>query len=296
MADVIFLGTGGSTPTKDRALPSVALQHNGEILLFDCGEGTQRQFMRYSLSVSKVNYIFISHIHGDHVIGVAGLIRTLALNGRAKPLYIFVPSGEENAVKALATFDRAFIHYPIIIKAIKNGPILKGKNFTVDAFPLNHSVKTHGFLFKQADKHHFIKEKCDRLGIKGTMFSDLQKRGRIAINGKTINLKDVTLPERGIRIVYVTDTRPAKSAVKAASHADLLIHESTYEETFKKLAIQRKHSTAKEAATVAKRAKAKKLVLFHMSARYRETDKILNEARKVFRNTAVACDGMRVSI
>jgi ribonuclease Z len=296
MINVVFLGTGGSTPTKDRSLPSVAIQYEGETLLFDCGEGTQRQFINYSFGISKVNSIFISHIHGDHVIGVAGLIRTLALNGRAKPLYIFVPKGEENSINALATFDRAFIHYPIIIKPIKSGTILKGKGFRISAFQINHSVKTYGFVFKENDKLHFIKEKCTKLGIKGTMFSELEKRGFIKIKGKIIKLTDVTTKEEGKKVVYVTDTRPTSSTVKASLNANLLIHEATYEETFKKFAIQRKHSTAKEAATIAKNAHVKSLILFHMSARYKETDKIIKEAKKVFKNTRIAYDGMKVSL
>ncbi len=296
MIDITFLGTSGSAPAKNRFLPSVALRYEGEILLFDCGEGTQMQFINYSLNINKVTAIFITHMHGDHVIGVAGLVRTIALNNRTKPLYIFVPAGEEKNLSALLTFDRASIGYPILVKPVKAGTIYHGKGFSVRAFRLNHLVSTYGFVFREDSKLHFDRKKCAALGIRGEMFSKLEKTGSISANGKKVKLAEVSTRQPGKTVVYATDTRPTASTVRAAGRADLLIHESTYTEQFKEFAVKRKHSTAAEAAAIAKKANAKRLILFHMSVRYKDDVLILNEAKKIFRGVQVAYDGMKVSI
>ncbi|MGC8648474.1 MAG: MBL fold metallo-hydrolase, partial [Candidatus Micrarchaeia archaeon] len=140
MINVKFLGTSGSVPTKSRNLPSVAITCEGKTLLFDCGEGAQRQAMRYGVNLSNVSAIFITHMHVDHVLGVAGLIRTLALNRRSEPLYIFLPKDGENGIRALLNFDKALISYPIIVKQAKAGTIFESKDFSVKAIRLNHTV------------------------------------------------------------------------------------------------------------------------------------------------------------
>lgn len=296
---IVFLGTSGSTPTKQRNLPSVALEYNGEILLFDCGEGTQRQVMQNSLNISKINKIFISHMHGDHVIGVAGLIRTFALNNREKPLYIFVPEGEEKKINALLTFDKIKFDYPIIVKEAKTGVIDKNKDYIIKAFRLKHSVPTCGFIFKELNRLRFYKNKCMSYGIKGTMFAELKEKGFININkniknknkGKRINLKDVTYEVKGKTIVYATDTRPFINTITAAKNADLLIHEATYANDNENLAKERMHSTALEAALIAKKANCKKLALLHISSRYHSIDTMKKEAKKIFKNTIIPNDG-----
>ncbi len=293
---VTFLGTSGSIPTKERNLPSVAVEYDGSAYLFDCGEGTQRQLSIYQISPARIKAIFITHMHGDHVIGVAGLVRTLALNKRTDPLYIFVPRGEEKKVLPLLTFDKALIGYQIVIKGARPGTIMWGKGFTVGAFTLRHSVPTCGYYFKENDRHRFMKEKCKKLGIKGTMYSEIQSNGSIKVGKKTIKLKDVATKENGRKIVYAADTRPTKSAELASKGADLLIHEATYTEEFKDLAKTRLHSTASEASLVAKRANAKRLIIFHISARFSKADEPLKEARKIFKNTEAAYDGMQVTL
>ena len=274
----------------------MALEYGGDLLLFDCGEGTQRQVIRYSISLSKTKAIFLSHIHGDHTIGIAGVIRTLALNRRTAPLQIFVPKGEEEAISALLTFDRALIGYKITINTIRAGLIYKGKGFTISAVRLAHTVGTYGFVFKEDDKLHFIKERSKQAGLKGVMFSTLLKNGTMKVNGKRINLKDMTTKEEGKKVVYAVDTRPSKEIIAASKGADLLIYEATYADTEKKLATERKHSTATEAAEVAERAGAKKLMLTHISTRYRNPSILLKEARKKFQNTELAKDGLAVQL
>ena len=296
MIKVTFLGTSGSAPTKERNLPGVAMEYNGEVFLFDCGEGTQRQAIIYGVNLVRTKAVFISHIHGDHSIGVAGLVRTLALGRRPRPLQIYVPRGEERSIAPLIGFDRAVLGYEIQILPIKTGLIYRGKGFTVTAFRLTHSVNAHGFAFKEDDKVHFIKDKARKLGLKGAMFSQLQKAGRITIKGKTITLGSITTKEAGKKIVYATDTRPSKEIVNASRNADLLIYEATYANSEKDLAVERKHSTAQEAAELARRAHASRLVLTHISARYRNTQVLLKEAKSKFQNADIARDGLVVSV
>ncbi|MGB9732613.1 MAG: ribonuclease Z [Candidatus Micrarchaeia archaeon] len=296
MLKVVVLGTSGSTPTKSRSMPSVAIIREGDVYLFDCGEGTQMRMMQNNINISKIKSIFISHTHGDHVIGIAGLVRTLALNNREEPLFIYVPAGFEKVIGNLITFDKAIIKYPIIIKGVSSGKVYVDKEIEVRAFPLNHTIKCYGYSFSERRKRRFIKEKCDALGIKGRDYSILSKRGFIIKNGKRIGIREVTYIQEGRKIVYATDTRPCATTVRASRNADLLIHEATFTEKEKGLARERKHSTAKEAAIVAMKAHAKLLVLTHLSARYRNTLPIKKEAGKLFENVVVARDGYSFEI
>jgi ribonuclease Z len=296
MIKVTFLGTSGSAPTKERNLPSVALEYEGNLFLFDCGEGTQRQVLKYSINLSRTKAIFLSHIHGDHSIGIAGVIRTLALNRRTAPLQIFVPKGEEQAIRALLEFDRVMLSYRIDVKPIKTGIIYEGSGFKVSAFRLEHSISAYGFVFKEDDKLHFIKEKAQQAGLKGAMFSKLTKSGSMTIDGTKVRLKDITTSEPGKKVVYATDTRPTKEIIAASRNADLLIYESTYADAEDRLAVERKHSTAKDGALVAKKSKAKRLILTHISARYKNPSILLKEARREFEGAELAKDGLAVSI
>lgn len=294
---VIFLGTSGSTPTRERNLPAVAVEHEGEVFLFDCGEGTQRQMIRYSVNISRVKAIFITHVHGDHVIGVAGLVRTLGLNKRTTPLSIFVPAGQEDAVRDLLGAKYCeMIKYPIKVIPITGGVIWKGDDYTVSAFQVEHTIRCYGFVFAENDKAHFIKQKTNALGIEGKMFSELSKKGHMTIGGKSVTLASVTTKEKGRKIVYATDTKPSKITQKAAVKANLLIHEATYTEKYKELATERGHATALQVAKLAKAAKVNMLALTHISARYKDPKELLDEAKSVFKNSRVAYDGMAVEL
>ncbi|MHB1830469.1 MAG: ribonuclease Z [Candidatus Micrarchaeaceae archaeon] len=288
---ITMLGTSGSSPTKVRAMPSVALSYNGDILLLDCGEGTQMQMLRYGINSSRIKAIFISHAHGDHVIGLAGLVRTMAMNRRQTQLDIFVPAGSEKIINTLISFDRALITYKIAVHGARPGTLYKGRGFSVTAFALNHSVPSCGYAFKEDDRVRFIEDKCKKLGVRGEMHSVIQRLGRLRIGKKVIKLGQVTSKQPGKKVVYASDTRPTMSAAKAAKDADVLIHESSYSLSEAKLAKERKHSTSAEAAAVAKKAGAKLLVLTHISARYNNADAMENEAMAVFKNSKVAKDG-----
>ncbi len=291
MIKIVTLGTAGSTPTKARGLPSIAIVHDGDVYLFDCGEGTQMQMMRFGLNISKVKAIFVSHIHGDHVIGIAGLLRTMALNNRKDGIDIYVPQGAKRPIQSLIFFDKAIIRFPIAIKEIKAGNVYKKEDFEISAFKVEHSVLAYGYLFRERDRLRFIKDRCRAAGLKNTMFSELAKKGSLRIGKKDVRLKDVTYMQKGASVAYATDTRPSVSTVNAAMNCDILIHEANFMESEAQKAMDRKHSTAKEAAGVAKKAKVKKLILTHISARYRNTKEMLKEARSVFANTEIAQDG-----
>lgn len=296
MIKVTMLGTSGSTPTKERSLPGVLLAYDGSSYLFDCGEGTQMQMMKFGANISKIKCIFLTHLHADHVIGIAGLIRTLALNNREEELSIFIPKGYESRLKDLIVFDKAMIRYKITIKGVRSGEIYKGKNFSVSAFKLDHTITTFGYVFKEEDKFRFLTDKCKALGIKNQMFADITKNRKTTVNGKLITLKQVTRTVKGKKIIYASDTRPCSSTIAAAKNADLLIHESNYASAQENLAKERKHSTSQEAAKIAKKAKAKKLVLTHISARYRDTTQLLKDAKAEFKNSVVAFDGYTIDI
>lgn len=294
--EVIMLGTSGSTPTKERNLPSMAIRYDGKIFLFDCGEGTQRQMFRYHLNISKIAGIFITHIHGDHIIGIAGLVRTLALYNRSEPLSIYIPEGYQKRVEMLLNFDKVTIGYPIRVVGIKSGNIFKDRTISIKAFKLKHSVLSYGYIFKENDRYNFIKAKAIAAGIEGVMFSSITKKKKLKIKGTIVKIEDITKEVIGKKIVYATDTRPSAYTIRAASSADLLIHDATYEENESQLAKMRMHSTAREAAIIAKKSSVKRLILTHISARYKNTELHIEESKKVFKNTDIAVDGMRLII
>ncbi len=294
MIKLVFLGTAGAIPTKTRSLPSIAVEYNGKIYLFDCGEGTQRQFLKYNLNLSKVSCIFLSHIHADHIMGIPGLVRTLSINKRTEPLYIYVHMSDKDKIKSLINFDGLLLNYEVIIKPIRTGTIIKNKDIEIDAFKLNHSVITYGYIFKELDKVRFIKNKAFAAGIKGKMFQELLKKKSLKIYNKEIKLKDISYIKKGKKIAYATDTRPCKITEKKAANADILIHEATYADSLKTFAKQRKHSTTVEAANIANNAHVKMLILFHISARYKNTSKLLDETKAIFKNAEIAKDGLKI--
>lgn len=292
---IVFLGTAASTPTKERGLSSVALKFKGEWLLFDCPEGTQRQMMTCGVSYLKIRSIFISHLHADHVLGLAGLIATMSTHQRDYPLNIFGPKGIKKSVEMMIRSTVMNTAFELQFHELKKGIALEEKDFFVRSFPLNHEIECFGFSFKQEDKlGEFSRKKALDLGIpEGPLWGKLQNGETIEVKGKKFFPKDVLdtqKAETGTKISVVFDTRPAKSYFNEIKESDVLIHEATFSHEMLTRAIKTKHSTAQEAGKVAAETACKKLVLTHISARHKEEQKLENEARKEFGDVTVAKD------
>ncbi len=287
MFEVMALGTSAATPSVERGLPSFAIRRNGDIFLLDCGEGTQRQLMRFGLSYMKVKAIFLTHLHLDHWLGALGLVETMRLNNRAEKLTVYGPKGisaffaPKPFLEITEADDRLFVDFG---------------DFSVAAFPARHSREALGFVFEEKARRRFYEEKAKALGIRGPMFSEISRKGSLKVGAKTIRLRDVTYEQKGKKLAYTGDTLPCAQTAKAAKGADLLIHEATFAEDKKEEAKEAQHSTAAQAAAIAKKAGVKMLLLTHISGRYRDTSLMLSEARKAFPNTRIAEDGMKIEV
>ncbi len=288
MFEITFLGTSCAVPTVQRGLSAIAVRKEGDVFLLDCGEGTQRQMMRFGVSYMRVKAIFITHLHLDHFLGAFGMIETMALNGRMEKLTIYGPPGSK------ATFGRPKEFVEVL--EIDGRFSVDFGGFSVSAFPVKHSRDSFGFSFEEKEKRRFYEEKAKSLGLKGPMFSEIMANGKLKVGKKTIKLADVTYASPGKKIAYTGDTLPCAETFRAAKNADLLIHEATFADEKKGEAAEAKHSTASQAADIAKKAGVKKLLLTHLSGRYKDTKILLEEAKAIFENTLVAEDGMRLEV
>jgi ribonuclease Z len=300
MLSVTFLGTSASIPTIDRNVASLAVQREGETLLFDCGEGTQRQMMRYGVGFS-FREIFFTHYHADHLLGLTGLLRTMGLQDRSAPLTLYGPRGADKVLGAAITLGIERNKFPVEIVEVKAGDRLGRSQYDIVAFETEHRADTLGYaLVEHSRLGRFNPDRARELGIpEGPLWGRLHKGERIALpDGRTIEPADlVGAPREGRRLVYTGDTRPYLAVIEASKGADLLIHEATFGGEEEERARETGHSTAAEAARVALDAGARKLVLTHISSRYhRDASELLAEAKAVFPETVIARDGMVVDI
>jgi ribonuclease Z len=282
---VTFLGTSGSVPQKDKNFASVLLAYRGEAMLFDCPEGTQRQLMQSEHSLMGINNVFLSHMHADHFLGLFGWIATMTLNQRKEKLTIYSPKGGKEKILKIMK-EVIYPNFPIEFKELKKGTIIKNELFELSAFPLKHEIPCFGFTYKEANKiGEFNRAKAEKLGIPpGPLYAKLVNGEKIKVNGKTFVQKDVmdySKKREGRKIVIVSDTIPTKETIAQSKGASLLVHEATFLDKQKDKAKEAMHSTALEAASVAKKAHVKKLALFHFSARNTESTEILAEATAV---------------
>jgi ribonuclease Z len=297
---IIFLGTSGSWPTVKRNVSSVAVKRAGEIILFDCGEGTQRQFQKSKLSYMQISKIFITHFHGDHFLGIPGLIQTMQLNDREIPLHIYGPKGMTKLVKQLLTLGFFKSNYEIISHEIDGGFVLDFEEYLIRVLRVKHGVPALAYAIEEKMRPgKFHKPKALELGIpEGPLFSKLQHGKTIILkNGRKIN-PDMVLgpPRKGRKIVISGDTIPIEGMIDFAKNADVLIHDATFDSTFEDIAIDYGHTTAFQAAEIAKNAKVEKLYLTHISPRYLNDRILENDARKVFKNTFVPKDFQEIEI
>jgi len=292
---VVFLGTAGSMPTPTRSLPCIAIRIMGELILFDCGEGAQRQIIRAGLGFPSKLRIFISHLHGDHVLGLPGMLQTLSLLGREVPLEIYGPPGVRDFIDAVSTTVRFLLTFDIIVNEVSEGLVFEGQKYVVRASWVDHTIPCLAYAIEEKPKPGtFYPEKALALGVpKGPLWKRLQMGSPVKLsNGRIITPNQVLGPPKpGVKVVYSGDTRPCRSVIELARNADLLIHEATFDDSLVDRAGRDGHSTASQAAEVALKAKAKRLALIHVSARYEDKlELILSQAKRVFPNTFLAED------
>ncbi len=299
--EIVFLGTSASIPTSSRALPSVAIFRKGELFLFDCGEGTQRQMIKAQIGFNRKTRILVTHMHGDHVLGLAGLLQTMSLLGRDKPLRIYGPAGIKAFVDATIETVRFSLIFPIEIHEIEDeGPMFEEKEYSVHAAWGEHSVPSLAYALVEKERPgRFHPERAVSLGVpEGPLWSKLQQGLQVKLpNGHLVKPEDVVdSPRSGRKIVYVGDTAPSENIADFAKGADVLIHEATFSDDMADRAEEDKHSTPSGAAEIARKADAKLLILTHISARYGDTDILLQQAKKIFADAKIAEDFMRVEI
>jgi ribonuclease Z len=298
---VVFLGTGGSVPTPKRSLPAILIRRENEQLMFDCGEGVQRQIVKAKTGFHKKMKIFITHMHGDHLLGLPGLVQTMALLDRERRLDVYGPIGIERFLEGIKETVQFVLTFPVEIHEIeKTGIICNEEGYTVETIWANHIIPSLAFAFvEKARPGRFHPEKAKALNVpEGSLWSKLQRGQEIKLPmGQVVRPDQVVESSRqGRKIVYTSDTRPFRNLTKFAANADLLIHDSTLDDELAEKAKEDGHSTPSQAARDAKKARAKQLVLTHISARYDDTNVLLEQARKIFRNTVVAEDFMNIEI
>ncbi|MFC7010025.1 ribonuclease Z [Halalkalicoccus salilacus] len=293
--DVTFLGTSGAVPTTQRNPSAILLRREGERFLFDVGEGTQRQMMRFSTGFD-VSTIFLTHLHGDHVLGLPGLLQTLDFNERTAPLDIYTPVGTsgdvENLLDATGTTPgfRVQVH-----DAQPGGPIIEHDEYTIRTVETDHRTRSVGYALVEGErKGRFDRERAENLGVPvGPKFQQLHEGSPVELeDGTVVHPEEVVGdPRPGRRVVYTGDTRPTEAVISVASEADLLIHDAMFTHDRQQRAQQTGHSTAQEAATVASQAGVKRLALTHISSRYAtDVEPLENEAVERFGDNAFLPD------
>jgi ribonuclease Z len=301
MLSLTFLGTSAARPTVERNVSALALQREGETLLFDCGEGTQRQMMRYGVSFA-LSEIFFTHFHADHFLGMIGLVRTLGLQGREEPLRLYGPRGAKQVLNNALLLGVDKVPFGVEIQEVKPGAVIGERTgFSISAFATDHGAGSIGYALVETERYgKFDPAKARALGIpEGPLWGKLQRGEAVGLaDGRTLTADSVVGPRRpGRKVVITGDTAPCASVVDAAAGADLLVHEATFGEEEKDRAKETFHSTAREAAQVAKAARVRKLVLTHLSARYSiSAEELVKEAREVFGEVAAAKDGLVVEV
>jgi ribonuclease Z len=295
-----FLGTGASVPTLDRNVAGIAIQREGEVLLFDCGEGNQRQMMRYGVGFT-FKEIFFTHYHADHMLGVTGLLRTMGLQDRSMGVTLYGPRGAQRILGAAVTLGIERNKFPVEIVEIKPGDRLARDEYDIVVFETEHRADTVGYALVEHQRlGRFNPNRARELGIpEGPLWGQLHKGKTVTLeDGRTFGPADLVGPPRpGRAVVYTGDTRPHLPVIEASRRADVLVHEATFGGDEEDRARETGHSTAAEAARVALEAGVGRLVLTHISSRYnRDASELLAEARAVFPETVIARDGMTVDV
>lgn len=294
MVKVTLLGTSAGLPTVERGLPAILVELEGELVLFDCGEGTQRQMLKAGASLGRRMRIFITHLHGDHLFGLPGLIQSMGLLRRANPLDVYGPPGITEFIEGTTISTVSELSFDMHIFEVAEGMVFRGRNYTVEGVWADHTRPAMAYRMTVGGSlGRLMPEKATGMGVpKGPLLKELKEgRGILLADGRRIEPADVLgEPVRGKILVYSGDTRPCAAVERLAEEADLLIHEATFTSALADRAERDGHSTAQGAAYLASRARTHRLVLTHISARYPSAQEILSEARMTFQNAEVAGD------
>ncbi len=287
-----FLGTAGSWPTKERSASAIALDLDRELVLLDCGEGTQRQFFQSSASFMRVRRVFVTHFHGDHFLGLPGLIQSMSLNHRTEPLDIYGPPDASEMVGRVLQLGYFTLRFPVDVHPLSPGSVLELDGYSVKTSAAEHPVPALAYRIEEGPKRgRFDAERARSLGIRGRDFSRLELGESVRVGSSVVHPSDVIGPPRpGRSVVYSGDTSPSEDVVKLAHHATVLIHEATAAQEIEAEANEWGHSSARQAAEVANAAEVGALFLTHFSARYKELEPLENEARVVFPGSRAARD------
>jgi ribonuclease Z len=297
---VIFLGTGGSIPTPKRGLSAIAVTRKEELLLFDCGEGTQRQMIQAGVSFHRKTKIFVTHMHGDHILGLPGLLQTMSLLNREKKLEIYGPRGIKAFIEAISQTVQFTLTFPVQVSEIDPGLVCEEKDYEVYSIQSNHITPSIAYsLMEKPRPGRFHPKKAKMLGVpEGSLWSRLQGGSSVKLSNGRIVEPEMVLgsPRPGRKIVYTGDTRPSENLERLAENADLLIHEATFDDELLERAVEDGHSTPSQAAKTAKKSGVRRLVLTHISARYKDASVLLKQARKFFSKTELAEDFLKIDL
>ena len=296
---LVFLGTSAAQPTENRGLSCICLERDGEIIMFDAGEAAQIAYMKSGLGWNKKMKILVTHLHGDHCVGILGLLQTMSMQKRTETLEIFGPSGIEEFIGANIKVLNFGLSFPVLISTIKEGKIFEDKNYEIHACKANHSITAYSYLFIEQDKPgRFNVEQAQKLEIpEGELWNKLQNGNEITVNGRIIKPQEVLGEKRpGKKIGISGDTMPTKQLEDFFRNCDYLVFDSTFLEEEKQKAEDTCHSTAKQAATLAKNANVKNLILTHFSARYKDEMRHQDEAKKVHESVITARDLLEIEI
>ncbi|MEM1535814.1 MAG: ribonuclease Z [Candidatus Pacearchaeota archaeon] len=294
---IFFLGTSQAVPDKERGQTAVLLSYGSENILVDCGEGTQRQFRIADLNPCKITRLLITHWHGDHVLGIPGLLQTLALNNYSKTLEIYGPKGTKKFFELIMATFVFKGKIKVKVEEVKEGVFFENKDFKLEAAEMKHHTRCLAYAFIEKDKRKIKMDELRKIGIKeGPWLKKLQEGKDVFYKGKKISVSKYTTLKKGKKVAFIFDTSMNENCVKIAKNSDVLIAEACYLSKDRELASQRKHLTAEQASKIAKKAKVKKLILTHVSQRYPNRREVLEEAKKFFPNTDLAHDFMQVEV
>jgi ribonuclease Z len=296
---LVFLGTSAAQPTENRGMTCICLVLDKEILMFDAGEGAQVAFHKAKLGWNKKMKIFVTHLHGDHCVGVLGLLQTMSLQSRTEPIEIYGPKGIEEFIAANLKILNFGLTFPVKISTIKEGVVLDDDAYIIHTCEAEHSIPAFSYVFHEKEKPgRFYPEKAKSLGIpEGKLWHELQRGNEVKVGNKVFKPSDVCGEKRpGKKIGISGDTRPTKKLEEFFKKCDYLTFDSSYADELKEKAVDYYHSTAKEAAQLAKNAKVSNLILTHFSTRYDDTEPLLKEAKTIHGSVIAAEDLLEIEI